>query len=494
MRPDLPVKGTTNVPGPPTRRWPLIGDALWFISVRNMEDMFRVIKSISLSRPRIVSFYLFSKLILWIYDAEMLQKIAKNCPDKDDDVYGQIADLSHGIVTTTDNERWTVLRMTFNKILRKTKMDDFVDLFASKAKITCEKIQGKCGKGVFDMMAIIKFYTLDITLEVFLEVPGTQQLNDTLNILPGIRRSLNYVLLKLLNPLLKIGWIYRLSPLGRRIRNTKLGVKPKLQMLVDQSLEKMKARGSDPKDPNFEPNNFLEALIYIGLQQNSSRDEIAHSVSDIIVAGFDTTGTSISSTLLFLAMHPEYQEMAYQEQLRVVGDSLRPPTRAEISNMIYLDMVFNETLRNIGVPIIFRVLQAETKIDDFVLPEGAAIGIMFCQIAKDPRYFEKPNVFYPEHFSVENVAKRPKFASIPFSFGNRGCPGKIFGTTYSKLIISMLLRRHFKDQRPQFVTPSKRMKIFSLVNVCEPIHCMFDFIYEEHETWMSRLFLTSRQG
>uniref|UniRef100_A0A0A9WXH4 Cytochrome P450 4c21 n=2 Tax=Lygus hesperus TaxID=30085 RepID=A0A0A9WXH4_LYGHE len=449
LRPSILTKGTTNVPGPPSRRWPIIGDALWLLGVKDVKSMWMAFQTISGFRPKIISFYLFSKLMIWVYDAEMLEKIAKKCPDKEEEFYGPLSEVGNGIVTTTDNKRWSLLRQSFNNNLRKTNMDDFMGLFEDKAKITCEKVQRKCGQGVFDIMEMIQYFTLDITLEVFLGYPGTQQLGDTMNLVPLMQRYISYIFMRLLNPLLKIGWLYKLSSAGRGVEKFKADVTPKLQMLVDHSMKKMSARGSDPTDPNFEPNNYLEALIHVGLQQKMSHEEILFAVVDIIIAGFDTTGTTITSAILFLAMHPEYQEEAYQEQLRVMGDSLRAPTRDELSNMKFLDMVFSETLRKVGVPAIVRVLEAETKIDDYVLPEGASIYVMFNILGSDPRYWEKPSLFYPNHFSPENVEKRPKCAFMPFSFGKRGCPGKTFGLIYAKLLFSMLLRR-FK-----FTTPLK---------------------------------------
>lgn len=78
--------------------------------------------------------------------------------------------------------------------------------------------------------------------------------------------------------------------------------------------------------------------------------------------GFDTSTITLSSFILFMAMHPECQEKAYKEQLDIMGDSLNAPTPLELSQMNYLWMSYQETLRLVGVPAFLRVLSAEHKI------------------------------------------------------------------------------------------------------------------------------------
>lgn len=41
-------------------------------------------------------------------------------------------------------------------------------------------------------------------------------------------------------------------------------------------------------------------------------------------------------------------------------------------------------------------------------------------------YYEKPNEFYPEHFTEEARRKRPKCSYMPFGEGPRICIGEKF--------------------------------------------------------------------
>lgn len=44
----------------------------------------------------------------------------------------------------------------------------------------------------------------------------------------------------------------------------------------------------------------------------------------------------------------------------------------------------------------------------------------------DPTYYEKPDEFYPEHFTEEAKSKRPHYTYLPFGEGPRACIGKKF--------------------------------------------------------------------
>ncbi|KAF6206207.1 hypothetical protein GE061_017436 [Apolygus lucorum] len=449
LTPLVPVKGTTNILGPKGgRRWPIIGDGLWFANIADTKDLWDRVEKLFQSREKIGCLWLGSKLSIWISDAEIAKKLidSKKCPRKEEEFYSSFSYISDGVFSTTNPSRWPKLRQSLDKFLLPKMMDDHMVVFADKAQVTCDKIQRICGEGVFELKNVIEYYTLDLILHIFLGTPGNQQLEDTMHLTKTIPKVLECAFLRILQPIYRISWIFNSSPLGKETNRMVECLKSPMRKIVNECLKEMEDRGYTRNDPDFEPQNYLEALIDFEIQQNSE-EKMDTSIIDLITAGFDTTGVAISATILFLAMHPEYQEKAYQEQLSLMGSSFNAPNRAELSRMEYLEMIFLETLRKVMPPSVLRTVSSEIEIDGYVFPEGATVFFCLNKIANDPQYWENPKSFYPDHFLPEKVAKRPSYAFMPFAFGSRGCPGRRFGMMSSMVVLSMLLRRF------RFTTP-----------------------------------------
>jgi len=100
-------------------------------------------------------------------------------------------------------------------------------------------------------------------------------------------------------------------------------------------------------------------------------------------------------------------------------------TSEMISQLKYLDMVIKESLRIYpSVPGIGRVLSEDVVIDGVTIPKGTDITIQIHVMHNSKRFWEDPEVFDPERWSLENSKDKDPFLYIPFSAGNRNCIGK----------------------------------------------------------------------
>ncbi|KAF6210937.1 hypothetical protein GE061_014049 [Apolygus lucorum] len=445
LTPAVPTKGTTNIPGPVAcRRWPVVGHALMFLRVNNMKDLYETIRRLCQKRDKVVSFYLGSKLTIGVLDAKILEAIvcmSHKCQNKEHELYYTFNAFTNGVFSK-NGKGWSAMRRPLDHLLHPKNMEKLHRIAMEKAEILCMKLGDRCGQGVFEIKQVIDYYMLDITLESLLNVPGTLQIEDTTHLPELCSLAIKGMFKRIIQIVYRIEWIYSLSSLGRQTNKVKDQMRPHLKEMVNNCYKQMKIAGRNPSDPDFVPENFIEVAIQNYIREKNTEEDLIFSFLDLIIAGFDTTSVATSSTILFLAMHPEYQERAYQEQIEVMKNSLRAPTRDELSRMSYLDMIFNETLRHVSVPAIARTISSQFTIDEYIFPEGASIYVFLNHLFNDPRYWERPKDFYPEHFQPEKVAARPKGAFLPFAFGGRSCPGKLFGIQSSKLVLSNLLRRY----------------------------------------------------
>ena len=63
-------------------------------------------------------------------------------------------------------------------------------------------------------------------------------------------------------------------------------------------------------------------------------------------------------------------------------------------------------------------------------------------VQRDPRYFDKPDVFEPQRW-LDGLAQRlPKYAYFPFGGGPRVCIGNTFAMMETVLVLATLARRY----------------------------------------------------
>ncbi|XP_063357960.1 cytochrome P450 6j1-like [Cydia amplana] len=77
--------------------------------------------------------------------------------------------------------------------------------------------------------------------------------------------------------------------------------------------------------------------------------------------------------------------------------------------------------------------------EPFKITKGTPIVIPAGAIHKDPKYYPDPDKFDPERFTEEEVAKRPRFAFMPFGDGPKKCIGARLVTLHIKAAIIKIL-------------------------------------------------------
>ncbi|KAF6203283.1 hypothetical protein GE061_003701 [Apolygus lucorum] len=155
-----------------------------------------------------------------------------------------------------------------------------------------------------------------------------------------------------------------------------------------------------------------------------------------LVAGFETTSSTIYHLTYLLSQNQDCQDKAREEVNRLLakhGDF----TYDMLRELTYLSNCIDETLRLFPpVPFMFRVCTKEyTFPDGTTIPKGTAINIPVYSLHHDPKYFPEPEKFKPERF--EQPITRGAYS--PFGDGPRICIGKRFALVEIKLAMARLL-------------------------------------------------------
>jgi|TARA_B110000261_G_scaffold156948_1_gene191411 cytochrome P450 len=178
-------------------------------------------------------------------------------------------------------------------------------------------------------------------------------------------------------------------------------------------------------------------------EKNTSltNDELLDEVMTLFVAGHDTTAVVLNWAFYFISKHPEVQNKILEEINS--KDKLDDLTLQDIMGFEYTRMVVLETMR-LRPPVwaFGRKTIEKDVIDGFEIPANTSVNLPTMFIHRNSEFWEKPEAFYPEHFSTENVKKRPKYAYLPFGGGQRKCIGEHYAMMEMILTIIRSVREY----------------------------------------------------
>ncbi|MFE9562961.1 cytochrome P450 [Streptomyces sp. NPDC006487] len=169
--------------------------------------------------------------------------------------------------------------------------------------------------------------------------------------------------------------------------------------------------------------------------------ELRDQVLIFLLAGHETTATSLAFSLHLLARHPDLQDRARAEIAAVLGD--RTPGAADLDRLPYLSQVLKEAMRLYpAAPVLGRRSVAAAEVDGHTIPAGADVIVAPWVTHRHPAYWPDPERFDPDRFTPEAEAARPRYAWLPFGGGPRACIGQHFSMLESVIALAMLLRAY----------------------------------------------------
>ncbi|MFG2297688.1 cytochrome P450 [Streptomyces sp. NPDC048603] len=169
--------------------------------------------------------------------------------------------------------------------------------------------------------------------------------------------------------------------------------------------------------------------------------ELRDQVLIFLLAGHETTATSLAFALHLLARHPEVQDRAREEIAKALGG--RTPEAADLDRLPYLTQVLKEAMRLYpAAPVIGRRSVAASQVDGYTVPAGVDVIIAPWVTHRHPRYWPDPERFDPDRFSPDAEAGRPRYAWLPFGGGPRACIGQHFSMLESVIALAIILRTY----------------------------------------------------
>ena len=172
--------------------------------------------------------------------------------------------------------------------------------------------------------------------------------------------------------------------------------------------------------------------------QPLSDKDICHELVLFILAGHDTTSTTLTYSLWALGHHPEIQQRVCDE-VSALGD--RPLTPDDVPRLGHTVRVLHEALRlcppAAGTP---RLLKKDLAVDGYRLEAGTMAVVGFYAMHRDPQLWENPLTFDPDRFLPERSQGRSRWQYLPFGGGPRSCIGDHFAMLEATLALATIIR------------------------------------------------------
>jgi cytochrome P450 len=179
--------------------------------------------------------------------------------------------------------------------------------------------------------------------------------------------------------------------------------------------------------------------------------EIQVHLSDMVVAGHETTTVAIAWACYELCRHPAAMVRLVDE---IDGHPV-PRDAPSLARLGYLEAVCNESLR-LHPPLVFltRQVARPLTVNGHEVAPGLGVSLVLPLIHTDPETFPDPLAFRPERF-LERGYRPEQF--LPFGGGAKRCLGASFAVQEMMIVLGGLLARfHVRLRRDREVRPRAR--------------------------------------
>ncbi len=255
---------------------------------------------------------------------------------------------------------------------------------------------------------------------------------------PHLRVLLRWITARSGRPVRAPGWLP--TPARHRMRASLAAVRS----LIDEAID----------DARIDPDGDAE-LIHLLLRSADpatgrplTHDQVRDELFVFLVAGHDTTSTTLAYSLWALGRDPALQDRVAAEVAALGG---RPPGVDDLPALPLTTRVIHEALRICPpAPVIVRSAMRDAVVHGRLIPAGTQVIVGSYAMHHDPAWWPDPERFDPDRFA-DRLIGDDRWRYLPFGAGPRSCLGDHFAMLEATLGIAAVIgRARIESPEPDF--------------------------------------------
>ncbi|WP_447008414.1 cytochrome P450 [Saccharothrix isguenensis] len=333
--------------------------------------------------------------------------------------------LGDGLLTS-EGELWKAQRKTIQPVFQAKRIAGKAEVIAREAAGLVKRLRRHQGSGPIDISEEMTGLTLGVL--------GRALLDADLGAFESLGESFDAVQNQAIFEMMSLSAVPTWVPLPnqRRFRRARA------------DLDRIVARLAADRAANPTPggDDVLSRLVEVTRREpdaQAGHQRMRDELVTLLLAGHDTTASTLSWTFYMLDQHPEVWERVHAEVVEVLGDRL--PTFQDIHRLKYTTMVIQEVMRLYPpVWILPRLSREEDEIGGYHVPAGADVLICPYTLHRHPDFWDDPDAFDPRRFEPGRASGRSRYAYIPFGAGPRVCVGSGLGMMEATIVVASVVR------------------------------------------------------
>ncbi|MEY9211870.1 cytochrome P450 [Thermobifida halotolerans] len=331
--------------------------------------------------------------------------------------------LGDGLLTS-DGELWREQRRMIQPVFQSRRIAARAGAVAEEAAALVARLRGRIGdRRPVDVLEEMTRLTLGVL--------GRTLLDTDLTALESAGPSFEAVQDQAMFEVVTMGLVPMWVPLPQQLRFRR--ARRRLQETVDRMVADRLAR------PDGDGDDVVSRLLPLTRLGAEGRQRLRDELVTLMLAGHETTASTLSWTFHLLDRAPETWERLRAEAVEVLGDRL--PGHDDLRRLRYTTMVVQEAMRLYPpVWILPRVARDDDEVGGYPVPAGADVLVCPYTLHRHPGFWDDPDRFDPDRFDPDRPTDRPRYAYIPFGAGPRFCVGSALGMMEAVFVVALVAR------------------------------------------------------